>query len=82
MINKDLSSSALILAVTKHDTNQLNGSTPTRGLYVGGAGDVVVTPAGGGADVTFAAVPAGTILPIQVLLVKTASTASNIVALF
>ncbi len=82
MINKDLSSSALMLPVTNHDTNTLNGSEPSRALYIGGAGDVVVTPAGGGADVTFSGVPAGAILPIQVVKVKTATTATNIVALF
>lgn len=82
MINKDLSSSAEYLTVTKSDSNTLNGSEPCRALYVGGSGDVVVTPAGGGADVTFVGVPAGSILPIQATMVKNATTATNIVALF
>lgn len=55
---------------------------PTTGLYVGGAGNVVVKMASGQDDVSFAGVPAGTILPIRVDQVKTASTASNIVALY
>ncbi len=65
-------------AVTTHDTNEL--TYVTRGLYIGGAGSVVVTI--GGSDVTFSGVPAGTILPIRVTKVKTASTATLIVALW
>lgn len=52
----------------------------SRGLYVGTSGDVTVTMYGGG-DVTFANVPAGTILPIRVSVVKDTSTASDMVAL-
>lgn len=52
-------------------------------LYVGGAGNVVVqlrdAPT---TTVTFAAVPAGTILPIYVIKVLPATTASSILALF
>jgi hypothetical protein len=52
----------------------------TRALYVGGAGDVVVRKAQGN-TVAFAAVPAGTLLPIVCDQVRAASTATNIVAL-
>ncbi len=47
----------------------------TRALYVGAAGSVTVTMASGD-SITFAAVPAGTILPIQVTHVTTAAGGS------
>jgi len=66
--------------VTPHDTTALSGKT--RGLYVGGAGDVTVTMHNG-SDLTFVGVPAGTILPIVVTHVKSTGTdATDIVALF
>lgn len=70
------------VAVSPHDTNEL--SRVTRALYVGGAGNLVVTMAGtGGGDVTFTGVPAGTILPIRVKKVlSTNTTATSIVALW
>jgi hypothetical protein len=54
--------------------------SPSRALYVGGTGNVVVTMLGGG-DVTFTAVPAGAILPIRVSHVLAATTATGIVSL-
>lgn len=51
-----------------------------RALYIGGAGDVTVTMLGG-QSVTFAAVPAGAILPIRVTHV-TAATATSIVGVW
>lgn len=48
------------------------------GLYVGGAGNVVVKT-GAGNDVTFTSVPAGTILALRVVEVKTATNATSIV---
>jgi hypothetical protein len=51
----------------------------TKGIYVGTAGDLAVTMLGGD-DVTFASVPAGSILPIRVTHVLEASTADDIVA--
>lgn len=66
-------------AVTKSDTTVL---PTTRGLYVGGAGDVAVTMAEDQNNVTFTAVPAGSILPVQVTKVlSTGTTATAIVAL-
>lgn len=50
-------------------------------LYVGGAGNVTVTTIGGD-DVTFNAVPIGTILYVQVLAVKSSTTATLINALW
>ena len=54
----------------------------TRGLYVGGTGDLSVVMAEDQNTVIFSAVPAGTILPIQVTQVfATNTTATLIVAL-
>lgn len=53
-----------------------------RGVYVGGAGDLIVRLKGRDADVTFVGVPAGSILPIGVTIVRSTSTATNLVALY
>ena len=68
-------------AVTLSDSTVL---TPTpRALSIGVGGDVVVTMAADGTDVTFANVPTGTKLPVRVSKVKaTGTTASSIVALY
>ena len=68
-------------AVTLSDSTVL---TPTpRALYIGSGGDVVVTMAADGTDVTFSNVPTGTKLPVRVSKVKaTGTTASSIVALY
>jgi hypothetical protein len=69
-------------AVTPHDTNPLSRGK-TAALYVGGAGALIVRMAGESADTTFAAVPAGTTLPIQVTHVRSTGTvATSIVALY
>lgn len=76
-------SASAAAAVVPSDANDvtLNGYY-SRGLYVGGAGDVAVTMADGSV-VTFAAVPAGTLLPVQASRVMaTNTTATSIVALF
>jgi hypothetical protein len=66
-------------SVTTSDTAPID---PTRALYVGGAGDVKVDMQGGG-TVTFAAVPAGSILPIRaVRIYATGTTATTIIALY
>ena len=68
-------------AVTPNDSTDL--TTFARGLYVGGAGDVVVDMVGSGSTITFAGVAAGTILPIRVSRVRsTSTTATDIVALW
>lgn len=67
-------------AVTPSDATLLD---MTRGLYVGGAGAVAVLGWDDSVAVTFAAVPAGTILPVRVKKVmSTNTTATNIVALY
>ena len=55
----------------------------SRGIYVGGAGNLVVTPAAGGSNVTFVAVPAGTVLPIRVSrILATSTTATSLINLY
>ena len=55
-------------------------SQTTRALYVGTGGDVVADMAGGN-TVTFAGVQDGSILPIRVTALGTATTATGIVGL-
>lgn len=75
-------------AITKSDTTvfpsmpNTSGVCVTKALYVGGAGDVNVVMVGG-QTVLFVGVLAGSILPISVTQVKSASTtASSIVGLW
>lgn len=63
-------------AVTKSDTTIL---PTTRGLYVGGAGDVAVIMAGDVAAVTFSAVAVGTFMPVQVTKVMSANTTATLI---
>lgn len=68
-------------AVTPHDTNAL--ASVAKGLYVGGAGNIACRLVDDSADVTFTAVPVGTVLPIRVSHVRsTSTTATAIIALF
>ena len=60
------------------DTDFANG--PCRSLYVGTGGNV--TAVMGGASIEFTNVSDGEILPIVCTQITSASTASNIVALF
>lgn len=70
-----------MVAVTPSDSADL--TFVTRGVYVGVAGDLTVTPAyGASASVLFKAVPAGSLLPIRVSRIwATGTTATQIVAL-
>lgn len=66
-------------AVTPHDTNDL--SEPCRALYVGTSGDIAAITAGG-TTLTFANLPAGTLLPVRCTRVlDIGTTATNILAL-
>ena len=67
------------VAVTPSDTTQLPSC---RALYVGTAGDVVVDMVDGQTNITFANVANGAFLPLQVIRVKAATSASDIVALY
>lgn len=69
-----------VLAVTPSDTTAFTQFT--RGLYIGGAGDVAVQTASNDTP-TFVGVLAGTILPVRVYRVlSTGTTATSILALF
>ena len=75
-----ISPAGSIVAVTPNDSSDLDYIT--RGLYIGGAGDVAVEGLISG-TVTFVGVPAGSILPIRVKKVlETGTTATSIVALW
>lgn len=72
----------LAAAVAPSDTVDL--PTPAKALYIGGAGNVVLVPLSqvGNAGVTFANVPAGSILPMRCRCVlATGTTATLIVAI-
>lgn len=69
------------VAVTASDATTFD--PPTRGVYVGGAGDVAVRMHLGQNNVTFVGVPAGTVLPINVdRVLSTGTTATSIVRLY
>lgn len=66
-------------AVTASDSAKIK---PTRGLYIGGAGNIKVDTAGG-STVTLNGAAAGSILPVSVDRVySTGTTATNIIALY
>lgn len=63
-------------AVTPNDGVDL--ASVTRGIYVGGTGDVSLVTLGG-TTVTFSAVPAGTMLPIQATRIKATGTTATLI---
>lgn len=66
-------------SVTTSDSSEID---PTRGLYIGGAGNIKVDTAAG-TTVTLNSAAAGSVLPIRVKKVyATGTTATNIVALY
>lgn len=65
--------------VTPNDSTDL--AEVTRGVFVGGAGNLNVNMAGTGTSLTITGVPAGAFLPISVARIRsTSTTATNIVA--
>ena len=64
-------------AVTPHNSNELG--YVTRGVYVGGEGDLEVVMAGNGATVVFSAVPSGTLLPIRCKIIKADNTTATLI---
>lgn len=68
-----------VVSVTPSDTTVL--AQGCKSLWIGGTGNVVVTM-WDGTTATFTAVPAGTRLPVSPQLVKAATTATLIVALY
>lgn len=68
-------------AVTPHDTNPLG--IVSRGIYVGGGGNLQVVMALNSATVNFASVAGGSLLPIRVTRVQSSgTTATAIVAVW
>lgn len=69
------------VAVTPDNSNDL--ADPTRGIWVGGAGNLNVDMLGDGSTVLFSGIQAGTLLPIRVRRIRsTNTTATLIVALY
>ncbi len=67
-------------AITASDSVDL--ANPVRAIYIGGAGNVVITTVAGN-DVTFSGLPAGMILPVRAKRVKaTGTTATGLVGLW
>lgn len=67
--------------VTPHNSNNL--SNTSRGIYVGGAGDVSVQMSGTGTAIVFKNVPAGTVLPYRITRVNsTSTTATDMVSVY
>lgn len=66
-------------AITPHASTELDYVTTA--IYVGGTGDVVAVNRAG-TEITFSAVPAGTILPIRTSRVDDSSTATLMVAMW
>jgi len=63
-------------AITPHDTNEL--SDVTRGIYVGGDGNVCLVNVAGDNEIFYGA-KAGTVLPVEAKQVKaTGTTATNL----
>ncbi len=68
-------------SITPHNTNAL--SNVTRGIYVGGTGNITCRLLNDSADVVFTAVPVGAILPIRASHVRaTGTTATFLISLF
>ena len=62
--------------VTTSDTVDL--PNVSQYIYVGGTGDITLTPAAGGSDVVFKAVPVGTLLPVASTRIKSAGTTATL----
>lgn len=79
--NHVMSSATDVFAITPSDSVAL--TKVTKGLYVGGAGNVAIKTPGNSTAVTFAGVAAGSILPVRAAYVmSTDTTATSIVGLY
>ncbi len=66
-------------------TETNSGRSHTRGVWVGGAGNVVVDMAEFGTNITFTGVPAGTLLPIcvsKIYSTANGTTATSLTAIY
>lgn len=82
LLNNDIFSVAAIDTYTIYQSSaQAGGQNTGCVLYVGGTGDLIVTTTGHDI-VTLASVPTGSFIPVQVLKVWSATSASKIVALW
>lgn len=70
-----------IAAVTKSDSTDIT-ATATKGLWIGGGGDVAVKGAGDSVAVTISAVPAGTYLPGAYKAVMSTNTTATLIVSF
>lgn len=69
-----------LFAITKHDTNEL--AYVTRGIWVGGAGNIAILAVDDSDAVTLVGVAAGTLIPIRAKKVmSTNTTATSIVGI-
>jgi hypothetical protein len=69
-------------AVSITTSNTTTYSPPLRAIYVGGAGNITLDTPGGQTNIVFTAVPVGSILWVQAVKVKTATTATLLVGLY
>lgn len=76
--NEGSSPASRAIAITPDDDADL--ALTTRGVYVGGAGDLVAVTEGGD-TVTFTGLLAGQVYPFKVKRVKEATTATDLVGL-
>jgi len=67
------------VAITTHDTDEI---PVTRGVYVGGAGNITCQFKDDSSTVVLVGATAGSVLPIEVVLVHTDTTATSLVALY
>lgn len=81
----NLALTATTVPVNVDLTSSAGGSQYAGGVYVGGTGNLVVVMAGESSlsnTITFNNVPSGMFLPIQVKMISSTSTCSNIICLF
>ena len=79
-MSTQITPSAWPVVVTASDTDDIRAGRVSKGIFVGGAGNIAVLDGGGNA-VTITGVVAGSILPIATKRVmSTNTTATNIVA--
>lgn len=72
---------AIGVSVTPSDSADIKGGQRTRGLYVGGSGNLAIRMDEG--DITFVGVVGGNVYPFRTKRVLlTGTTATNIIALF